>query len=256
MRSFRTTVLSIVLLAAQTACADHLTATGPDGRTPGAPSLDASLTRTTIVTVRDECDSASFNAAFGPGTCVRPRGVLFQKFLQQVQTLKFAPGWRFDPVTTFVGVGRPLLAVNRGGEVHTFTEVAHFGGGIVPMLNTLSGNPVPAPECLALVPSDFVPPGAPDTPDEVGTELYQCCIHPWMRMRVHVVERIERRIDGASGLVVPRAGVRFRPRCSLSVSPSRRSSASRSASSAAAGRSSRYRCSSTCSATRRSRRSP
>jgi hypothetical protein len=24
----------------------------------------------------------------------------------------------------------------------------------------------------------------------VGTELYQCCIHPWMRVRVHVVERI------------------------------------------------------------------
>jgi hypothetical protein len=192
MRSFRTAALSIVLLVAQAACADRPTATGPDGRTPAAPSLDVSRVRTTVITVRDECDSASFNAAFGPGTCVRPRGVLFQKFLQQVQTLKFAPGWRFDPPTTTVGVGRPLLAVNHGGEVHTFTEVAHFGGGIVPMLNTLSGNPVPAPECLALAPSAFVPPGGsfPDTPDDVGTELYQCCIHPWMRVRVHVVERI------------------------------------------------------------------
>jgi hypothetical protein len=33
------------------------------------------------------------------------------------------------------------------GETHTFTEVAQFGGGLVGLLNDLSGNPVPAPEC-------------------------------------------------------------------------------------------------------------
>ncbi len=35
-----------------------------------------------------------------------------------------------------------------GGELHTFTKVATFGGGFIPPLNQLSGNPVPAPECL------------------------------------------------------------------------------------------------------------
>jgi hypothetical protein len=70
--------------------------------------------------------------------------------------------------------------------VHTFTEVEAFGGGFVPELNALSGNPVPAPECLALDPDDFVPPGGTysDEVEEPGTERYQCCIHPWMRATV------------------------------------------------------------------------
>jgi hypothetical protein len=72
--------------------------------------------------------------------------------------------------------------VNHGGEVHTFTEVEEFGGGIVPNLNTLAGTPEPAPECLALAGSAFILPGG-TFEDEVaapGTEHYQCCIHPWM----------------------------------------------------------------------------
>jgi hypothetical protein len=84
-------------------------------------------------------------------------------------------------------VGQTLLAVNQGGEVHTFTEVENFGGGIVLALNALSGNPVPAPECLNLVAGDFVAPGASytDEVEEPGTEHYQCCIHPWMRLDLH-----------------------------------------------------------------------
>ena len=42
-----------------------------------------------------------------------------------------------------------MLAVNQGGEVHTFAGVEEFGGGFIPDLNTLSGT--------------------------------QCCLHPWMR---------------------------------------------------------------------------
>ena len=61
-------------------------------------------------------------------------------------------------------------------------------GGIVPLLNDLSGNPVPAPECLRLEADDFIPPSGTytDTVETPGTELYQCCIHPWMRATVHV----------------------------------------------------------------------
>ena len=49
-----------------------------------------------------------------------------------------------------VSVGQTLVAINRGGEEHTFTEVEHFGGGFAPLLDNLSGNPDPAPECLQL----------------------------------------------------------------------------------------------------------
>jgi hypothetical protein len=79
-----------------------------------------------------------------------------------------------------------MLAINRGGEVHTFTEVEEFGGGIVPLLNQLSHNTAVAPECQALAPSDFVPAGGTTSDDveEAGVEHYQCCIHPWMRTTV------------------------------------------------------------------------
>jgi hypothetical protein len=71
--------------------------------------------------------------------------------------------------------------------VHTFTEVDEFGG-IVLLLTELSGNPVPAPECLALEDGDFIPPGGMSPPDveEPGVHHYQCCIHPWLRAEVTV----------------------------------------------------------------------
>jgi hypothetical protein len=83
-------------------------------------------------------------------------------------------------------VGQTLLAINRGGEAHTFTEVAEFGGGIVPLLNELTGETTVAPECEALGPADFIPPGGStsDEVEEAGTERYMCCIHPWMRATV------------------------------------------------------------------------
>jgi plastocyanin len=135
------------------------------------------------VQMMDACDPQSFNAAIGPGTCTRQGGVTFAKFLTLLGRHQKVGAWIFAPSTLNVRVGQELLAVNRGGEVHTFTEVEEFGGGFIPDLNVLAGTPVPAPECLSLVPGDFVPPGGTYT-DEVGgagTELYQCCFHPWMR---------------------------------------------------------------------------
>jgi hypothetical protein len=85
-----------------------------------------------------------------------------------------------------------FVAVNRGGEVHTFTEVAQFGGGIVPILNTLTNNPVVAPECNALEPDDFVAPGGTYREEPLegsGTARFQCCIHPWMRLEVKVASK-------------------------------------------------------------------
>jgi plastocyanin len=89
-----------------------------------------------------------------------------------------------------IGIRRTIVATNVGGEVHTFTRVAQFGGGIVPALNTASNNPVEAPECAALAASDMLSPGASFTTLPAaasGTHLYQCCIHPWMRSTVTVV---------------------------------------------------------------------
>src|SRR5438477_4420652 len=44
--------------------------------------------------------------------------------------------WRFDPSRVTVPRGRQLEVENEGGETHTFTKVAKFGGGFVPLLNT------------------------------------------------------------------------------------------------------------------------
>src|SRR5205823_2728719 len=100
--------------------------------------------------------------------------------------------WRFDPTSLGVTLGQTIAATNYGGEKHTFTLVAQFGGGSVPSLNTASGNPVEAPECKTLADSDIIAPGGTfTTPAQnvVGTRYYQCCIHPWMRSTVNVASR-------------------------------------------------------------------
>jgi plastocyanin len=162
------------------ACGDTAPTTAPT-----APSAFAHAAQgdTRLVQMMDACDPASFDAAIGPGTCTRAGGVRFENFISLLGRHQAVGSWHFAPATINARVGQTLLAFNQGGEVHTFTEVAEFGGGIVPDLNLLSGNPVPAPECLALTGPDFVPPGGSDTEEveEPGTERYMCCIHPWMR---------------------------------------------------------------------------
>lgn len=175
------------------ACSDSLpldppTPTAPIASRAGAPSADDGVRRVTIL---DACDPTTFDAALGAGSCARPGGLSFASFIDQVTSKGEAGAWRFAPGNVEARVGQALLALNRGGETHTFTEVEAFGGGIVPLLNQLSGNTVVAPECRALAPSDFIPPGgtARDDVEEAGTERYQCCIHPWMRTTVTARER-------------------------------------------------------------------
>ena len=159
-----------------------------DSAPPTEPAFKAATTTsagqdTRRIQMMDACDPESFNAAVGPGTCVRTGGVHFDRFIQLLTRHQSVGSWHFAPATINATVGQTLLAVNHGGEVHTFTEVEEFGGGIVPDLNALAGTPVPAPECLTLTGADFVPPGGTDEDEveEPGTELYECCIHPWMR---------------------------------------------------------------------------
>jgi plastocyanin len=161
------------------ACGDSVPPTGPAFNASAGPD-------TRLVHMMDACDPETFNAAVGPGSCVRTGGVHFDRFIQLLTDHHSVGAWHFAPATVNASVGQTLLAANHGGEVHTFTEVEEYGGGIVPDLNALAGTPEPAPECLALTGSDFVPPGgtAEDEVEEPGTELYQCCIHPWMRAEV------------------------------------------------------------------------
>jgi plastocyanin len=94
------------------------------------------------------------------------------------------PSWRNEPSYISIREGQTVHVTNQGGRAHTFTEVANFGGGFVPLLN---GALVPAPECnpQQVV---FVPYGGSQTLTglEAGLHKFQCCIHPWMRGAAHV----------------------------------------------------------------------
>jgi hypothetical protein len=142
------------------------------------------------ILIHDEC-SPSFNAPVpagaGPGTCANTGGVPFSQFVAQVTQLHQAPEWHFTPDHTALAPGEAFVATNVGGEVHSFTEVDAFGGGVVGFLNDLSGAGATRPECLNPATAQFLAPGASTAPDVPGgTELYQCCIHPWMHEVISV----------------------------------------------------------------------
>jgi hypothetical protein len=141
---------------------------------------------TRLINMMDACDGPSFNLAIGPGTCSRNGGVNFSEFVAQLTANQSAGAWHNAPSQTDAWLNDSLVAANKGGEMHTFTRVASFGGGIVPFLNQLAGTPTVAPECETE--NVFVPPGGTDTEslDQTGEIKFQCCIHPWMRTTVLV----------------------------------------------------------------------
>jgi plastocyanin len=87
--------------------------------------------------------------------------------------------------------GTTLSVVDQGGEPHTFTEVKHFGGGFIPGLNGPGEHTIP--ECSG----GFARVKVARTRILQGSQLqitglskgehdFQCCIHPWMRVKVEV----------------------------------------------------------------------
>jgi hypothetical protein len=143
----------------------------------------------------DDCEPTTFNAVLGDGACIGNGHTTFDEFIEELSETQDARAWRNQPSSMRLNVGKPTSIENRGGEVHTFTKVANFGGGFIPDLNGISGNPVPAPECLNFGAIVFIPAGASeegptagssDLP--VGTSRFQCCIHPWMRTVIQVAE--------------------------------------------------------------------
>jgi len=142
------------------------------------------------VQILDTCDPATFNAVVGPGTCTRPGGgVKFSDFVSQLQTHGEAGGWRFSPEQLSLAPGGTLLATNRGGEDHTFTEVKGYGGGCVPFLNAILGLTA-VPECsvAGLFGQTLVEQGATREVSHLspGIHRFECLIHPWMRTTVTV----------------------------------------------------------------------
>ncbi len=69
----------------------------------------------------DECDPATFNDAFGPGTClnvVDGGPVPLPDFLAALPAGH--PAWLFFPLTTItINKTDTLRVVNQGGEIHT-----------------------------------------------------------------------------------------------------------------------------------------
>jgi len=154
----------------------------------------------------DDCEPTTFNAVLGDGACIGNGHTTFAEFIEELEETQDAHKWRNQPSDMQLNVGRSTLIENRGGETHTFTSVAEFGGGFVTELNGISGNPVPAPECLNFGLISFIPAGgvevgptagSSDLP--VGTHKFQCCIHPWMRTVIDVAD------PGSNGPAAPAA---------------------------------------------------
>jgi len=144
------------------------------------------------ILVLDDCDPT--DPGWAPtGGCALKRGHVnvaeFDKLL--VSTLSEAvighPAWRNEPSYIKIGDRQTVHVSNQGGRLHTFTEVAAFGGGVIPPLNI---GLTPAPECKPLGSPDpsALPPGASLRVSNLseGTHLYMCCIHPWMRAAIKV----------------------------------------------------------------------
>jgi plastocyanin len=142
----------------------------------------------------DECDPVTFNAALGADFCKNVTLGAFTKLPDLFAKAKAGtpdPGWDFEPDTLRIKMGTTLIVVDQGGEPHTFTEVAQFGGGFIPGLNAPGENTVP--ECAGGFSKVAVAKTRILQGSHVqiiglsqGEHLFECCIHPWMRVKVEV----------------------------------------------------------------------
>jgi plastocyanin len=145
------------------------------------------------VVALDECDPVTFNAALGPDFC---KNVALGAFTTLSDLFAEAaagtpdPKWDFEPDTLHIKAGTTLSVVDQGGEPHTFTEVAQFGGGFIPGLN---GGENTVPECaggfanVAVAKTRILQGSQVQiTGLSKGEHRFECCIHPWMRVKVEV----------------------------------------------------------------------
>ncbi len=182
------TVAKIALLISTLAFAGATNALAQEHSPQGQPPHVAQIV------ALDECDPATFNAALGPDFC---KNVTLGAFTTLTDLFAKAaagtpdPGWDFEPDTLKLKEGTILSVTDQGGEPHTFTEVAKFGGGFIPGLNAPGEDVVP--ECaggfsnVAVAKTRILQGSDVKVADlSKGTHLFQCCIHPWMRVKVEV----------------------------------------------------------------------
>ncbi|HKM67134.1 MAG TPA: hypothetical protein VJX70_08210 [Candidatus Acidoferrum sp.] len=152
--------------------------------------------RVAQVVALDECDPATFNAptAVGPDFCrnvALGASTTFADLFAAAKSGSPDPKWDFEPDSLKINKDTILNVVDQGGEPHTFTEVAKYGGGFIPGLNAPNEDTVP--ECdggfsRVEVARTRVLQGSQLqlTGLSKGEHLFQCCIHPWMRVKVEV----------------------------------------------------------------------
>jgi hypothetical protein len=105
-------------------------------------------------------------------------------------------GWRFKQNKITLREGQPLdIALTRGGEGHTITQVDKFGPGCVPEINAiLFPGKDPAAQCAdpatftpGIFGGDLIAPGLDFSKNvSKGVHRFQCMIHPWMQTTVTV----------------------------------------------------------------------
>jgi plastocyanin len=141
----------------------------------------------------DECDPVTFNAVLGPDFChnvALGASTTLSDLFAKAAAGTPDPGWDFEPDEVNIRKGATLTVVDQGGEPHTFTEVAHFGGGFIPPLNAGEDT---IPECsggfsnVAVARTRILQGSQLQiTGLSKGEHLFECCIHPWMRVKVRV----------------------------------------------------------------------
>ncbi len=151
------------------------------------------------VVALDECDPATFNAKLGPDFChnvTLGAFTTFDELFAEALAGTPDPKWDFEPDTLKIKEGTILTVVDQGGEPHTFTEVAKFGGGFVDGLN---GGETTVPECaggfknVAVARTRILQGSHIEiTGLSKGEHRFECCIHPWMRVTVEVKRRGDR----------------------------------------------------------------
>jgi hypothetical protein len=163
-------------------------------------SADGGGSGAVTVLVQDRCDPVTFDLALSDPTACDPAHegrVAFDKFFGSILAdpmgvlqSREVRGWRFHSEDVTLRQGQDLVARSTGGEFHTFTQVAQFGGGCVPDLNApfklgfnaaCQSNPSPFA-------TSAVPPGSSLHVSGLakGQYRFECMIHPWMRTDVTV----------------------------------------------------------------------
>ena len=153
------------------------------------------------VVALDECDPTTFNAALGPDFCKNIAlaalgyATTLSDLFQKAGEGNPDRGWDFEPDAVKIKEGTTLSVVDQGGEPHTFTEVAKFGGGFIAGINHGEAT---VRECVggfsnvAVAKTRILQASHVEiTGLKKGKHLFECCIHPWMRVTVDVKSREE-----------------------------------------------------------------